>query len=142
MIKIPLTDEKRDDINKKYWELIKKHTHIIDSFTDKEGRKELKKYNYKLENFLYNKNKFCEDKLKEIVIADKQKMLYYIKEFEIGTTSTEDIRRTSKNLIEKFFKYSAISQKEGLYDILKDINVSVCPYCNRQYTFSKRLILG
>lgn len=132
MIKIPLNNEKRQFIEKKYWEIIEKRTKIIKNFETRQD--DIKECNPKLEEFLYNNNKFCKERLKSIVLANKEAMLNYIEKFNIKSDSKSFEK--NKKLIQSFFDYSRITRRNEFYDILNEINVSVCPYCNRQYTFT------
>lgn len=42
----------------------------------------------------------------------------------------------SKDMLDVVFRYTAFSESADILKLLKDMNVSVCPYCNRQYTFT------
>lgn len=39
-------------------------------------------------------------------------------------------------LLNHVFRYEAFSRRKEFIALLKDMDVSVCPYCNRQYTFT------
>lgn len=131
MIKIPLENEKRKVIQEKYWKKIENHTRIISELKKQENIKEIKEQlgnnNSNLIDFLYTDNNFNTENFKKIVTADYKQMLEYINDFKLNIT--EDI---SAFLLKKFFKYHTISK--FIKEILLDINVSTCPYCNRQYT--------
>jgi len=58
------------------------------------------------------------------------KMEFYQKNF--GAVMTEDFR---KSLLKSCFFYHNYD-KWGAYELAKDLGVNVCPYCNRQYTFT------
>ena len=53
-------------------------------------------------------------------------MLDYIKKFKKG----------KKIELRKYFKFDLITRDDTLRSILKILDVPVCPYCNRQYTFT------
>lgn len=131
MIKIPLENEKRKIIQEKYWKKIENHTRIISELKKQENIKEIKEQlgnnNSNLIDFLYTDNNFNTENFKKIVTADYKQMLEYINDFKLNIT--EDI---SAFLLKKVFKYHTISK--FIKEILLDINVSTCPYCNRQYT--------
>ena len=131
MIKIPLENEKRKVIQEKYWKKIENHTRIISELKKQENIKEIKEQlgnnNSNLIDFLYTDNNFNTENFKKIVTADYKQMLEYINDFKLNIT--EDI---SAFLPKKVFKYHTISK--FIKEILLDINVSTCPYCNRQYT--------
>ena len=68
--------------------------------------------------------------IKKLLLADKQQLEGYINKF--GKIS----RNNSKELCEKIFRYDTFSGRKSAYNILKIQNVTVCPYCNRQYIFT------
>ena len=115
MIKIPLNNEKRQFIEKKYWEIIEKRTKIIKNFETRQD--DIKECNPKLEEFLYNNNKFCKERLKSIVLANKEAMLNYIEKFNIKSDSKSFEK--NKKLIQSFFDYSRITRRNEFYDILQ-----------------------
>lgn len=121
MIKIVITKEKKELVEEKYWELIKKHSSIIKNLN--KDSKKLKK----LCPDLYGKNgKLEEESFKNLIFADKDQMLDYIKKFKKG----------KKIELRKYFKFDLITRDDTLRSILKILDVPVCPYCNRQYTFT------
>lgn len=71
-----------------------------------------------------------ENNVKKLVLADKTLMERFIKLF--GKFDKDD----AKKLVEKVFRYDRFSVCAFAYNFLDAMNVNVCPYCNRQYTFT------
>lgn len=80
----------------------------------------------------------------------KQSLQNYIAKFEhaISIDSSQNGRDDIESIIKgkprvenisRFLNfYNSFSDSDEAYDILKIINATVCPYCNRQYTFTIR----
>ncbi len=65
----------------------------------------------------------------KILLADKQQMLFLIK--MIGKYDIESGRDYSNDLIDNYFRYDNFVARKAANEILKKINMRVCPYCNR-----------
>lgn len=68
--------------------------------------------------------------VKALLIADRKSMETYIARFN-GFNHND-----SKELTDTIFRYDTFSSRKCAYDILKIEDISVCPYCNRQYIFT------
>lgn len=91
----------------------------------------LKRKNLQLYNFFYNgKGEIIEKNIKKMLLADNEQLKNFIKEF--GKIP----KKQSGTLVKEVFRYDTFSKRDVVFDILKTENVSVCPYCNRQYIFT------
>lgn len=86
-----------------------------------------------------------EEKVKKICLLNtKNKLMCCINEFKLAISkdsistgkSEDDIRSMLYNIYNNI--YENFSSRNVAYDILKVMNVNVCPYCNRLYTFTIR----
>lgn len=50
------------------------------------------------------------------------------------TVKTAGIRDKSEDLLNFVFRYDSFSRRNQTFHLLKDMDVNVCPYCNRIYT--------
>ena len=85
-----------------------------------------------LYGFLYDEKaeKANEEHIKELLLANRKKLKDYIGKF--GCIS----KKESDTLLKKVFRYDTYSKRKTVVEILRKMNVTVCPYCNRQYIFT------
>ncbi|SUV06344.1 Uncharacterised protein [Priestia megaterium] len=122
MIKIKVDDNIKSEIHKKHY------TDVKDRFKDTcEKIMHIPKYT-KLNNYLYDENdEIIGSKLKKLLIGSKNDLVEIID--EIGQISMEK-NDPFENLYTKF------TNRNWSKSLLNKLNVRVCPYCNRQYTFT------
>jgi len=129
MIKIDMDDKTKKEIK----ELILKDMTKADTsiFKTLKTQKNIVLKHNDLYNFLYDSKGFIKDSnIKKLLFADYNTMLSLIEKF--GTFKKE----FSDELLEKVFRYNSFSSRKVAYQMLQKINARVCPYCNRQYTFT------
>lgn len=82
---------------------------------------------------------FFKDNIRRIVSCKPENLHYIIEEFNIKFPNFNTLPEgdREKVIFTKYMVNQYIKMLSTYGDILiKDLNVSVCPYCNRQYTFS------
>lgn len=134
MIRIQLDNEVMQDIKDSHWDDMRKaSTGLYKVLQGNNCRKILKgnlKY-YRLYEYFYNSDgDVIEENVKKLLFANKSKMQEYITNFGEYTSSE------SEELQKHIFKYEQFSKRKNAYDTLEKMKVNVCPYCNRQYTFT------
>lgn len=70
-----------------------------------------------------------EEEVQRLLLADRSALQDYIRQSGI-------IRKRKKKLLSEAFRYENLSKRKVLNTILQLMDVPVCPYCNRQYTFT------
>lgn len=131
MIKIQISTDLEEELIKEHCsDASNQHTGLLKVLQNQESKNIIGKHP-KLNCFFYD----CHDCVKKqnvvkIISAIKADLEYYIN--LLGEYSEKD----SKELVEKVFRYDSFSKRKHAYNILSKINVKVCPYCNRQYTFT------
>ena len=81
-----------------------------------------------LYNILYDeKGNVKEDGIKKILLLSRWEMEKYIS--TIGAFPEEK----GEDFLKEIFKFDSFSKRKVAYEVLKIIDVDVCPYCNRQY---------
>ena len=131
MIRIFLEKETKDEIE----EILLKDQKDSETgiFKQIENNRELlKKTAPNLYGFLYDEKaeKANEEHIKELLLANRKKLKDYIGKF--GCIS----KKKSDTLLKKVFRYDTYSKRKTVVEILGKMNVTVCPYCNRQYIFT------
>lgn len=134
MIKIQLSSESMNEIRKIHWQDMRNQgTGLVKVLETKEAKDllisevryaELYSYFYDINDNVIVKN------VKKLLLANKKELEEFIKKF--GTFSESE----SKKLTDVIFRYNTFSGRKSAYDILRLENVTVCPYCNRQYIFT------
>ena len=107
-------------------------TGLIQVLKDEDNKEWLIQNFIKIYDVLYTNGKVDEEQVKKLLCADRKAMQEYIKLF--GKFSDEKDEKKSKLLLERIFRYENFSNRKAAYKILKQMDVRVCPYCNRQYT--------
>lgn len=147
MIKINLDNSQKNKIN--------------DLFNDFIKRKDIINKVEKLSNFLCckkcrNTSTILQSKATSdlFVLFGRNKLKDCIKEFELAMVADKEEQGINRDtIINYIYKgndskrnrisgfgsfYKSFSDSDEAYEILKIINANVCPYCNRQYTFTAR----
>lgn len=70
--------------------------------------------------------------VKRLLLADRKTLKEYIG--ILGDYSTNE--KLSDELLNNVFRYDRYSRRKTAVEILKQMKVTVCPYCNRQYIFT------
>lgn len=131
MIKITIEEDIKKEIEKMYLDdACKQKTGIIYLLqNDKKAKLELKDNCPNLYSELYIDNKLNLKALKKLLLANRADMLEYIKKFgDMGSK-----KKRADNLLHYVFRYESYASRKTAYRILEKMNISVCPYCNRQY---------
>lgn len=133
MIKIRISPKVKTKIKDIFWDDAKKYkTSIVNILRKAENRNYLLDRHPKIYDRFYDLDgNLIEDELKKLLLADRDEMKEYIAEF--GVYENKDC---SKELLGKIFRYDTFSYRKSAITILKNIDVTVCPYCNRQYIFT------
>ena len=144
MIKIDLKDSQKQQIEEKLMAFIE-HNKIFEKIQKLASYLDVEKFNNTAE--LLKKID-----LNFFLIFGKQSLQECIDEFEganLTDVSKNNIKKDKLKLIIAngpkgkrlpgfHYFYKKFSDSDEAYDILKIINATVCPYCNRQYTFTVR----
>ena len=131
MIKIIIEKDTQKDIEEMYFNDAKtRKTGIIYLLkNDKDARQILKDNCPVLYSELYEGDVLKSDALKKLLLANRIEMMEYIE--KIGDMGGEEKKVDS--LLKFVFRYESYASRKISYGILEKMNVSVCPYCNRQY---------
>lgn len=132
MIKIQLTDSTKKKIEDIFIKDMQKQSTGLFQVLQRDKVKLLLEERYE---FLYNifyddTGKVLKENVKEFLLSDRQKM----KELMIKSPTVNE--KDSKILQNEIFRYDTFSKRNSAYEILEKLQVNVCPYCNRQYTFT------
>jgi hypothetical protein len=151
MIKINIDARTKAEIEKKFWEDANSSpTGLVNVLNTKDAKDILEKTCYKkIHDKLYNKNGIDLVEVKKLLLADRRELQEYICNFGnySGNKSSGKLSKNessdelSKNessdeLLKKIFRYDTYSKRKAAVEILNKLNVTVCPYCNRQYIFT------
>jgi hypothetical protein len=102
---------------------------------------------------------YDEEKLKEILsckaIKGNELYEFWNEDYKINTKSEKIGNKKInhfRNIIDYIFSYKTFISQNGIkrkdqtnwtaYDLVKTLNVNVCPYCNRNYIFTAKKITG
>ena len=133
MIKIHIDKIRKYEIEKLFLDDSKKSkTGLFQVLSDVSVKKLLKRKHKKIYKKLYIKGKVNDSEVTKLLLADKVALQEYIKEF--GDYSGR--KKDADELLKAVFKYENYSKRMVASKILRKMNVSVCPYCNRQYIFT------
>ncbi|MCG3656466.1 hypothetical protein ACOTWK_10100 [Aliarcobacter butzleri] len=116
-------------------------TQVLSNFYDKKGEDKIFKKNEKSNKWtisLHEMNKLLKDKLKsypkeidlEKLITLDYKELYHLKDFIDNNEDSTKLTETQKDYF--YTLYQRLKKSE----YIKDLNITVCPYCNRNYIFN------
>jgi len=134
MIKIQLDNEMIQGIKESHWnDMRNAQTGLYKKLQDENCRDILKgnpNYGGLYEYFYDVADDVIEENVKRLVLANKSDMQEYI--FSFGKFSKGESDELQKNI----FRYEQFSKRKNAQDILGKMKVNVCPYCNRQYTFT------
>lgn len=135
MIKIELRGNKREKIEKLFLEDLVEGTQkgkrgkLIEDLDTKDSRNLLRRYNHALYDFLYdNAGKPNTDNVKELLLAGRKRMEEFIRQFPPNRSSPKP-----DELLATAFRYKNFSNRKVVNEILREMEIPVCPYCNRLY---------
>lgn len=133
MIKIRISPKVKTNIKDIFWSDAKNYkTSIVKILGKPENRNYLLNKHPKIYKRLYDfSGNLNEDEVKKLLFADRHEMKGYIAEFGAYTD-----KKLSEELLDKIFRYDTFSHRKAAITILRNIDVTVCPYCNRQYIFT------
>lgn len=133
MIKIHIDKVRKSEIEKLFLDDAKQSkTGLFRVLSDANVKKILKSKHKKIYKKLYIKGKVNHIEVTNLLLADKATLEEYIKEFGDYSGSKKD----ADILLKYVFKYENYSKRMVVGEILRKMNMSVCPYCNRQYIFT------
>lgn len=140
MIKINLDNNIKEELKKMFLQDAEEsETGIIKILSNEEKKKhniELLSAFQELQSFLYPNGEFNKKNLEDLLLADKAEMLDYIQRFqnEYDDKNAEDEQKKKvKQLLREIFRYDSFSKRKVVAEIQEKLNISVCPYCNRNY---------
>lgn len=135
MIKIELSGNKREKIEKLFLEDLVEGTQkgkrgkLIEDLDTKDSRDLLRRYNCDLYHLLYdNAGKPDIDNVKELLLAGRKRMEEFIRQFPPNRSSPKP-----DELLATVFRYKNFSNRKVVNEILHEMEIPVCPYCNRLY---------
>lgn len=76
------------------------------------------------------------EKVKGLLFADRRGLEQYIAMFGGYDPKDKQKKAASKYLLENVFRYETYANRAVVRAILRKMDVPVCPYCNRQFTFT------
>lgn len=134
MIKIQLDEDTKQDVMDVHWKDMRhKQTGLYKSLQDSSSMTVLKsRLCYKiLYDYFYDlSGNVIEQNVKNLVLANGSRMKEYIA--YLGKFNKIESDELQKNV----FRYDNFAIRKSAYKILKKMKVNVCPYCNRQYTYT------
>lgn len=151
MIKIDLAAEQRNKINYLMCEYLSKSNifskieYLIKLLEDKDCKETANTLREETKNnkiFLLNDKGSLSTTIKtfdEAIVKDSESKKNVIKIIKCGQAEEkEDGIINAKRILGFFDFYKTFSDSDQAYKILDILGVNVCPYCNRQYTFTVR----
>jgi len=102
-------------------------TGLLSVLSVKKNKNWLQKNYPELHNLFYSKGKVNECEVKKLLGADRATLQCYIA--KLGKYD----KVKSDELQKRIFRYKNFSGRNVAYEILKKMNMQVCPYCNRHY---------
>lgn len=123
MIKINISNDVKKEIEKDHYKDIKK-SEIVEKINEIVVQA---KYS-KLRDYLYDKSNILnENKLKKMILGNKKDLIEVIE--NVG-----EIKLEKNDMFDRL--YSNFTKRNWSKELLEKLDVNVCPYCNRQYTFT------
>lgn len=133
MIKIDINAEIKKEIEKAYLnDACKAKSGIFNLLCLTDVKKNLQKHYIDIYSTLYDSvtGDLNETEVHNLLLADRQELKNYISKFGIYGGNK---KRKSDYLLKHVFRYDTYSKRKCVCQILRLMNVTVCPYCNRQY---------
>lgn len=139
MIRIELDEITKREIEQRVLEDAKSApTGLFRVLKDPKIELKLRTYYPKLYKGLYDlvTKEPVEEKVARLLTADRQGLEQYISEFGEYDPNIKQKRKESDYLLEHVFRYATYANRKVVPTILQKMDVPVCPYCNRQFTFT------
>ena len=135
MIKIDIDAKTKKDIEEMYLRDARSAgTGLFKILSRPDVKAELQKEHTAIYNTLYHSSTgdLKEKEVEKLLLADQKELRNYISMFGRYSGSTDK----SDYLLNSVFKYKNFANRRIAYHISSKRNVTVCPYCNRQYVFT------
>lgn len=135
MIRIDLDTKIKEEIETLYLEDAANNNTGIFQILQTYGVQSLLKQNHqKIYEKLYDleSGELHKEEVTKLLLADRMQMKEYIAEFG----AYDDKMSLSEELLDQIFRYDTYSKRKIAIVILRKMNITVCPYCNRQYVFT------
>jgi len=135
MIRITIDRLKRNEIEKTYYKDAGGYdTSILKLLQTSEAKDILKDNHKKIYHKLYDGSTgdLLEAEVKKILLANRKELKQYIDMFG----DYESKKKLSDELLENIFRYDRFSKRKIVHTLMQIMDVSTCPYCNRQYVFT------
>lgn len=135
MIRIDLDTKIKEEIETLYLEDAANNNTGIFQILQTYGVQSLLKQNHqKIYEKLYDleSGELHKEEVTKLLLADRMQMKEYIAEFG----AYDDKMPLSEELLDQIFRYDTYSKRKITIVILRKMNITVCPYCNRQYVFT------
>ena len=135
MIKIDIDDKTKKEIEKMYLkDAHSAKTGIFNVLDSSKVKKKLKIDHAAIYDVLYDKvnEELKEKEVEKLLLANRKELEEYISMF--GSYAAKE--KESDYLLDHVFKYKSYANRKIAYSISNKMNVTVCPYCNRQYIFT------
>lgn len=101
---------------------------LIDALSRAGSRRLVQNYSVALHDYLYKDTGEPDvENVKELLLADRRKMELFIKRFTPVHSACAD------DLLDKIFQYKNFANRKVVCEILREMEIPVCPYCNRLY---------
>lgn len=144
---LQISDKKPRMRKDKYKDILKNYK-IFGEPKDKKGRfyqdrllasEIIREASPRLHQFLYRTPENCVSQTEPVINKENLRILLTVKMDDLPT-ELQEISKINKRfkdvLLNHVFRYEVFSQRKEFITLLKDMDVNVCPYCNRQYTFT------
>ena len=135
MIKIDIDAKTKKDIEGTYLEdAHSARTGLFQMLSRPDVKTKLQKEHTAIYNILYHSmtGNLEEKEVEKLLLADQKELKNYISKFGSYAGSI----KKSDYLLNSVFKYKNFANRKIAYHISIKRNVTVCPYCNRQYVFT------
>jgi len=129
MIKITISDQIKNELEQSHWDdvFINWTTSLKQTLKVASNQTIIRKHP-KLKAFLFNKDMTINtNNIKKLILGNKRQLELIIP--QIGIVN-------EKTIHENIFCYENFAGRKYARVLLEKLNVRVCPYCNRQYTFT------
>lgn len=83
---------------------------------------------------LFARNEICKSFLLELLIGDPRDTVKQVQDVLSGDSTEADAIKKEKTAIRAAFGYDTVSKKSAFAELIKLLDVNVCPYCGRMFT--------
>ena len=78
----------------------------------------------------------AEERVKKLLLADRKDLEQYIVKLGRYDPKKRREKDASQYLLDRVFQYKTYANRKVVCEILRKMDVPVCPYCNRQFIFT------